>query len=415
MCLLITTLILIVNNPANLPLREVGGNRSWIWNSFFYKGQNNIELTYPNTFDPSLLASCYNPYPPGTPVTPVPFGKLTPLVHIGRDTHQPVPTNRENWNYFINQRTSQYGRIIIADTDVNYWDYADPHVRVKASPQNSVMDGQNLYLPDETTAPVPMLQILSLHNPTGTPNPDLITVGDDVGFSTVNCRDAAFNMNTDMLYMWRFHETRYDHEDEIRTGSLGAFMGMTHTFNQIGITNVNLMAIDVNHNFAASTIVTKQITVQPPQGNGHVVMVVNLKDTYDGRHLTGTDPLCRTDRVDDCGGTPCNPIDITPTGFEKFIEINGEVIWSQDVAEDPGGWQRIELNIEDWVSSDGTPSRYGQSLPNGNDHIEIGIRPLGQGGADAAMVRGISFYVDDVYIQSTTGYNALANGDFEGV
>ncbi|HNR20130.1 MAG TPA: T9SS type A sorting domain-containing protein [Bacteroidia bacterium] len=390
---------------CNLSIDEVGGNHTWIQGSFFYKGGYEIQMQYPNIFDPyeDVNSTCYQ--------NATPFGALTPLVHIGRNINAAPPDNRTGWNYFINENTNQFGRIFIANTDIKYWDIADPYIEVIHHPQNSVMDGQNIYVSNASQAPVPMLEITSTHPSTGTGNPDLITQGEDVEFYTTNCRDAAHDFNTDMVYMWRFHEQRYDHQDEIRTAALGTGPGggLRHSFNNIGITNVNLMAIDVNNNFAASNIATQQITIQPSAGNNDVVLVVNIKDSYDGRNLIG--PVgCRYDRTDSTLNVTglwdhLNPIDHTPTGFVLFIEINGEEIWSQDIAADDGGWQYLTFNIEDYVLT---------NVPCGcSDMIEIGIRPSGHDGADAAMVRGVSIYVDDVYIRSINGYNALANGDFE--
>lgn len=403
------------NNPypnakqaCNYTLRDVGGNRTWIWNSFFYKGQNNITLPYPNTFDPtSPFTSCANPvgFTPGT----------SPLIHIGRDAKGLNHGDDTKWNFFVNTRDIKWGRIFIAKTDVNYWDKSDNHIQVTDYGQNIPNvnnDGQNWYVEDETTAPVPMLKFNYGGNGTG-PNPNLITQGDVLDFYTFDCRNSnisnGFVYDTDMLYMWRFHETPYDHEDEIRTASVGN-NGLYHTFNKVGITNVNLMAIDLNNNFAASTVATQQITVKPPSGNGHVVMVVNLKDTYDGRNLIGELP-CRFDRVDYYNDgieniVPHNPIDHTQTGFQKFIAINGNVIWTEDIARDNGGWERIEMNIENLICTT-CPSTQ-------KDNIEIGIRiDPALPGVDGAKVRGITLYIDDVYIQSTSGYNALSNGDFE--
>lgn len=346
---------------------------------------------------------------------------LTPLVRIGRDASAPDETRRDGYNWFINQNINQFGRIFIANTDVKYWDINDPYIEVTHSPQNSFTDGRNFYVESASNAWgfAPDIIIESLSQISGS-NPNLITKGEDVEFFTYNCHDAVGNFNADMIYMWRFHEQRYDHQDEIRTPALGTGPGggLTHTFNSVGITNVNLMAIDINNNFAATNIVTQQVTIQPPPLNNHVVLVVNIKDSYDGRHLIGTTG-CMYDRTDSTFNAftslwdHLNPIDHTPTGFVKFIEVNGVEVWSQDIAEDDGGWQYITIDIEDYISSDGTSSLYRQPGANGKDFIEIGIRPLTHLGADAAMVRGVSIYIDDVYIRSVNGYNALANGDFE--
>lgn len=404
---------------CNLTIKDVGGNRTWIWNSFFYKGQNNMTLGYPNTLDP---ADPVNPPPCTNPSVPVPFGKLTPLIHIGRDPNSSITAEQLKWNYFINTRNSKWGHIKIAKTDVNYWDIKDPHIEVLYSTSSIPLantDGRNLYVPDETTAPVPMLQIGSFHPSTGLINDPhlLIKLNDVVEFNTIKCRDAAFNMDPEMLYMWRFHESPYDHEDEIRTSAVGRGVPLIHTFGKVGITNVNLMAIDLDNNFAASTIVTQQITIMPPKptqgASQQVTMVVNIKDTYDGRNLTG--PIgCRIDRIDECiqnGVTlPCQPITHPHTGFQKFISINGSDVWVEDIGDDNGGWERIEMDISDFICTDDI----GGCALQQNDEIEIGLRiEPNWPGVDASLVRGISFYVDDVYIQSNNGYNALKNGDFE--
>ncbi|HNR18641.1 MAG TPA: T9SS type A sorting domain-containing protein [Bacteroidia bacterium] len=91
------------------------------------------------------------------------------------------------------------------------------------------------------------------------------------------------------------------------------------------------------------------------------------------------------------------------TGFVKYCMVNNVIVWTEDIDGDEG-WQRVEIDLNDFfepAEEFGDPS-----------FIEIGLmvfRPH----PDGNHVRGVTIFVDDVFLENFEGHNAIRNGDFE--
>lgn len=423
-------------------ITNVGGESVIFTNNFFLKGALEFNFCYPNTttFNPAVICSTMS-----------------------------VPVNAEltlDENVFLGTNTITTNRIKIAETDHHNWDFQHflTSPKTPTGPLNTLnvfgANGNLTFLEkndfrlfsDNTVSGIPHVRIDAQISCFPQPNttPTSIFVGDYLQFNTDNCLDAMLNpsvANNSMIYFWRFHQL-YDDTYEIRTEHVDAGNALIHTFDKIGITNVNLIGYDRNTH-TMSYIATHPVTVKPVDDDLHLVF--NIRDTYDGPwlHPNGT-LLCDIDKSEiilpkgsDFPTTNTCPKGICPgdvyvptiTNFKKYVKINGVIIWTEDVGEDPGGWERVEYP-RPGITSDPkldtylcTDDRIAVNLPGGcstlllQDQIEIGLMVM-NAPVDASNVRGINIYLDDVYISqiplnsllppgNAGGENILVNGDFE--
>jgi|GEM_PF-2937144 len=361
---------------------EVGGNETSVINSVFYKEGANLGISYPNT------------------------NVLTPGLCGGPNTNTTEGLIQIKDCYFDSPYNTTGGRITIAQVpDHTLWNTGDTHLSFPGNNFISKSDFNNP--PIGVPAAVPTVNVVA----NGVSNGELVTtIGDLISFSTANCFDAAGGQNNTMCFLWRLHEQPNDLTDELRT-SWGTFK---HTFSNIGINRVTLMSIDQT-NFRASDLNAgvRIITapVPSPVDPQPVYLVVNWKDTYTGRLLQSSPTTCGSylpDNASDFSNVTQNTagldIDLTPTGFEKYIQINGTDIHVEDIAGDDG-WERMEFEISHLLTS--------IDCDTCNDNIEVGIRTAANA-VDPAMVRGFNFFVDDIYISGPDhGRNLISNGDFE--
>lgn len=151
----------------------------------------------------------------------------------------------------------------------------------------------------------------------------------------------------------------------------------TYKFNKIGVYAISCFGIDKNN--YGTEIAVKEVTIAPDDGKTYVVF--NIADNYKG----ATQTTCGT-------FIPNNK----PTGFIKYATFNGKQIWADDIAGDEK-WRTVYHPVK--IDSINT--------------FEIGLRADRM--VDADTVRGVAFFVDDVYINKPDGTNYVLNGTFETI
>jgi hypothetical protein len=438
-------------NPGGTPrfpdccsdvITQAGGENISITNSYFFRGENEFNFIYPNTYAFTGSPICNSPF------IPVNAG----LTLIG--------------NTFFGNNTDPVGRVKISDSDHHDWRFEHFNGFNPQGPLNTLnaqyvnnkwlFYEQNFFnLFTDLVPGVPVVNIGANVLPVASSayvTPNSIYKGDKILFDTERCLDALHNPSAsgNMFYMFRYHEMADDLADEIRTDHVPLTTPLEHTFTNIGITNVNVVGVDRATN-VASYFAIHPLTVKPLDRDYHLVF--NIKDTYDGPwlHNNSGGATCNYDvsdmvlppgtlsptGINTCPGGICRGDVILPstTGFQKFVKINGYIIWSEDIGADAGGWERIEYpdpNITTQVplatclcSDDGIVNTLlVPNCPNGintPDVIEIGIMAVSP--VDATIVRGVNLYIDDVYINAgksplgspfiADNQNVLINGDFE--
>lgn len=353
--------VYIINpeNPSDTIKNEVGGNITSIQNNVFYKdGGQVVNSNYPNIND------CNNS----------PSQEGYALI---------------NNNHFYRSSGTSTHPIVIGGLSYTAWTHpSHTHLSVTGNTNYST-------LPFPFSVQTPNCVIRSKHVTQSTPviSNQEITVGESLSFDTELCYDGLGNYGNssanNLIYFWRFHGVSDDLQDEIRTGYRTASNPLNYVFNQVGITNVTLFALD-KVTGRASAIATQKITVKPANPASQTVLVLSVLDSYVGRLLKSS-------------GT-CNPYsdirdqeDLTPTGFVKYVKINNTEIILGDIAGD-NGWERHEIPIDAYLNA-------------GNNTLEIGLKSIIP--VPVELVRGVVFFVDDVYINNSSGQNILLNADFE--
>jgi hypothetical protein len=427
-------------------IRLASGESFSMTNCYFLNG-GTLEFGYPNF---------YVPVPPCSSFVPI----------------NPLLTVMNNF-FFSDYSTSPNDRITISRSEHHKWTFdhfkwywpnpagmpIDTHRPLNTlwvtgtAPTLSFLEINNFRLfNDVSVSGIPHVKIgvnfpNSCDRPVYDPSRDEHNIfqGDYLCFNTDACLDAHLNQSVpgnSMRYIWRFHETPFDLDDEVRTYHRSIFYGtpFTHTFSQIGITNVNLIGIDMNTH-TMSYIATHSVTVKPPITDHTLHLTFDIKDTHDGPWEQNPSGQCGYDTKQivlppavlppyptACpnGVCPGDAIANTATNFELYVKINHQIIWKQDIGKNPAGWQHIEypkpgdLPLEEYLCTD---DNYIMGSPCflQNDNIEIGLRAIGN--VDATLVRGVTVFIDNVYIncggykypQGTLQYNenVLLNGDFE--
>lgn len=184
-------------------------------------------------------------------------------------------------------------------------------------------------------------------------------------FARVNQSITFTASDTTLNYIWDINGNTYKGKK------------VTYTFNKIGIYSVSCFGVDKN-NFGTE-IAVKEVTIAPSDGKTYVVF--SIADNYKGATEIS------------CGKFAPNNI---PTGFVKYAIFNGKQIWSDDIAGDEK-WRTVYYAVK--IDSINT--------------FEIGLRA--DRPVDADTVRGVAFFVDDVYINKPDGTNYVLNGTFETI
>lgn len=398
-----------------------GGQVTSLRRCTFYRPVFNVDVPYPNInqCDPSAQNSNY------TDINHAEF-----LVN-------------DCWfnTLFDNSTNSEAQRIRISDQEHIYWGYK-PNM---PSGTGNTVDDLNLTIGEPITEPnhfqqfssagyppnVPIAEIASTVTAAGMPfdaTDKTIEAGTMISFNgSLSFDGANLPISTTAhacVLLWRFHEYKYDCNDEQRTHPSWT---IDHVFTRPGVVEVNLMILDLSTG-KASNIATQLITVKPftiiTPNPDHNILRFDIMDNYTGRSLAAYGACNRgTDYIDD----PCT--NYTPTGFEKYAIISkvsstasnpcdpGTVsgmdilVWHQDIAapscnpgDDYDGWQHVTVDLKTIHGLNFTLGQYYR--------VEIGLRAVAP--VDGDLVRGVQIYVANVYLDDQNGENRLSGlGGFE--
>ncbi|HNR20205.1 MAG TPA: T9SS type A sorting domain-containing protein, partial [Bacteroidia bacterium] len=409
-------------NPVTLPgchpplgidqtFWDIGGRQTLIQNNIFYTLGETIGLRYPNT-NPLGNAPIYNYYTAYVGLRSNYF-KITP------ELYNFLGHNNLFWKEPLNCYSGLDGhsyKIRIMDVEHYNFDlFADPNIYIDEASHFKNHVGA---LPFPPSAGVPEAVIASIEKsnfvPGAIPNelPKFIKQGETIMFSTASSTDKNGNFPPDpsVINSWRFNEDRDNLLTEIRTDNTNAATSfLPYEFNEIGINNVTLMMFDPqstsasgNIEWSASDIAKQLITVKPHLAEREMWLSFWIKDSFIGGELNGTGLY--GNGVEDAHNP--NPRNTSPTGFEKFFRILNDDgnVWKEcyvDDIEGDEGWEHVTFYLGDML---------GEPVPP-IFTIEIGLRAVTD--VDAERVKGVSFEIDDVYINSPTGSNLVKNGDME--
>ncbi len=393
--------------------KGVGCSFTQIEDNIFYRG-GSMELMYPNINEIATPGSPNYVYNDARIEINGNYFK-TPQVGVnanGTNLHWPTgggPFQRDGYNFIrIGQDYYHYSYLFDGPG-------ADDHIQIGEGTGSSFQNGNichEIPLPLNSKTPISIIASnTSADHFNGVPAtsaPKTITEGETLCFDTHLCEDKNRNNPpvNNVLNFWRFHNEKSDLADEVRTDNTNVVTPVSYRFDKIGINNVTLFTIDqtlANQNeWRASDITHQLITIKPRDKARYLTFWI--KDTYVGRELSvltpwPQSPATPNDWVDD-GQLP--PPAQSNTGFEKFVKINGQLMWRDDIEGDEG-WQYVKILL-----NHGQPG-----APYNAGDLEIGIRSVND--VDAERVRGVAVYIDDVYINCDDGSNALRDGELEQV
>ncbi len=369
---------------------EGGGGTTFIEDNTFYKG-SAIDLPYPNTTTttftitpPIIPPYVYtSPYKieinknffrvPAEAVSPNAFGMLD---------WQTDPNNaniRDGYNFI---RIGGFEKGIFND---NMWHYnylfaQDNHLQFG---ENGISN-KNICLaapPASSFTPIAIIaSATDADHQAGIPSTMLakkIAEGETLWFDAHLCADKSRNYPplNDLVYLWRLHMQKSDLDDEVRTDNTSINTPFPVPFDLVGINNVTLMTVDVTtvqtNDYRANDLTHQKITVTPT--DGHRYLTFWIKDTYMGREMRpygiyghGYEDGCKPP-------PPAPPLLPAPTGFEKYVKIDGNLLWKDDVAGDEG-WQYVKICLDCNGANNYT-----------NGLLEIGLRSVTQ--VNATRVR----------------------------
>lgn len=386
-------------------LENIGGSQVIIEENTFYRG-GVIDLKYPN-LNECNNSSAYPNYPFSFPKIEINGNYFKTAAHI-----IPAYGNQLDWLQ-SNGIPTGYDKIRIGDYYHYQYKYksltpvSDDHIQIGENGISSYNYCNELPFPILSKTPVAKIASVTnndkLNGATSDATDKFIKVGETIWFDTHLCEDKTRNTPplNDLLNIWRFHTSTSDLDDEIRTDNSNAQNPFSFTFNKVGINNVTLMTLDKTtsglNEWRASDLARQLITVAPKDQSEYLTFWI--KDTYVGRELIPySNPNNNLQHGVDDGRNP--PPTQSPTGFVKYAKVNGNIVWTDDIEGDEG-WQYVKVFL-----GHGQPGS-----PYYSGTLEIGIMSVSD--VDAIRVRGVTFYVDDVYISCNDGSNAITNGDFE--
>jgi hypothetical protein len=166
-----------------------------------------------------------------------------------------------------------------------------------------------------------------------------------------------------------------------------------------GLYGIDVMAVDASSNSHryASKWIHKPIIIEPAD---EYQFIFHIKDSYysDLYGTTGTD-----------------------IGVFKQVELNGNVIWREDIADGGDDWERIELDLMNDSYFDGTTTTLIRNFINTSDFknvltFSIGMPVPGDiGTGQLGGLRGLMVWVDDIYLKRfDSAENLCRDGDVEG-
>lgn len=387
---------------------NIGGAVTHIENNIFYKIESVLKLTYPdiNSCDGASLPQSYNYDDERIVINGNYFSTPFNIVQANGTAL--------DWQLFQDPCLVRdgYNKIQIMETQhYNYYFFGpigDPNLEIGEGGPSNVCDA----VPLDAASESPIAEIASvtdsdLQQGLGSDiTQKSITVGGTIWFDTHLCQDKDRNLppqpgTRSLVNIWRFNDQPGNLQAEVRTDNSNVTTPIPHTFNEIGINNVTLMTIDLTttttNDWRASDLAKHLITVKPLI-DGYIYLSFWIKDSYVGQEMQQvTNGLGFAHGIYDI--TTMTP-NLTATGFEKYAAIDGNIVWHEDIAGDDG-WEHVVVILG-----------AGHGISEGGS-LEIGIRAVNP--VDAAIVRGLTFFIDDVYINSPDydQGNAISNGDFE--
>ncbi len=378
-----TTFSLGFINGPNVPMYDIGGATSTIQNCIFHKKwgksslQSNINLLFPNR-DLTQSGLADN----GINVTGNTFAA---------DIYDPVDMvtfkNRGGFarisdNYIKSWPIDAYINYTSPQNSFNYTFGKTMPTIQPAEMHLDLLDNSNVQLPETFNKSITI----------GKKKIQYIDLSQSFKLSTVSSDSRSLkyivrpnpNANTFSSPVNNVisNENYFHMEEFITDNSISTIAG----YDKPGLYGIDVLAFD--EDFRASAWHHIPLIVRPVDDQK---LYFNIKDSY----------------------TPQFPI--TTTQVYKQAEINGNVIWKENIAVGGEGWEYVEVDLKGNV--DGTATPILSILNTDGQPNKLTFSIYVDGSNQSTMdVRGVLVAVDDIYIKKTnsaTGENLIFDGSIE--
>ncbi|MBL0339595.1 MAG: hypothetical protein IPP71_00995 [Bacteroidetes bacterium] len=172
-----------------------------------------------------------------------------------------------------------------------------------------------------------------------------------------------------------------------------------------GLYGLDVMAVDgsTNSSYTASSWIHKPIIVAPTDNHQ---LIFNIKDSYFAVLY----------------GKPFDLMNVC-----KQVELNGHVIWREDISEGGDGWEQVQIDLMGQYVDENNTSHditdyFDAQTPTQTITFSIAMDDPGfvltDGGVPMtgySVLRGLRVWVDDVYLKRFDNPgNLISDGDVEG-
>ncbi|MEO8086891.1 MAG: hypothetical protein ABI763_08735 [Bacteroidota bacterium] len=193
----------------------------------------------------------------------------------------------------------------------------------------------------------------------------------------------------------------YSEEQVINTGNIASIS--YNVTNDAGLHGIDVLAVANNDGanwkkYNASA--WQHISVIVPSPEKHLIF--NIKDSYQEFHnfeVQGCTLNCT----------------VQPTGMMKQVELNGTMIWQEDVAFGGDGWERIDINLAGNIPPLYTTSILSLIHTDGKKNtITFSIASSNPSTVLTDNVKGLLVWIDDAYIKKANSPdNLISDGGIE--
>jgi hypothetical protein len=186
-------------------------------------------------------------------------------------------------------------------------------------------------------------------------------------------------------------------------------------FNKPGLYGIDIMGFDNSSRHASSWYHLPVVALPPNPSAIDKILIFHIKDSYQQFHH---DQLLAS--------LPCGNVALPSTfgtnvtGIYKQVELNGQAIWREDIAQGGDGWERITVDLSQpnallplnaipltLLHTNGTPNTITFSIAMDNDaNNQIDVR----------LINGLLMWVDDVYLKGSGSIscdNLIPDGTIE--
>jgi hypothetical protein len=159
--------------------------------------------------------------------------------------------------------------------------------------------------------------------------------------------------------------------------------------NKPGLYGIDVIAtnasISPNANYKTSTLIHHPFIVNPID---NYKLIFNIKDSY----------------YADLYGIP---LSINPGEIQKQVELNGQVIWEEDILDGGNDWEQVAIDLEPRLGL----LNAGSDVKN---TITFSIAITSPGNVTVSELRGLKVWVDDIYLKKFDNPdNLIPMGDIE--